>query len=48
MTMNKTELLDALNSVTSIPVIPFRGGQIDYEAHAKNINYLMENNYDIR
>ena len=43
--MNKTELLDALNSVTSIPVIPFRGGQIDYEAHAKNINYLMENNY---
>ncbi len=45
MTMNKTELLDALNSVTSIPVIPFRGGQIDYEAHAKNINYLMENNY---
>jgi len=45
MTLNKTELLDALNSVTSIPVIPFRGGQIDYEAHAKNINYLMENNY---
>ncbi len=45
MILNKTELLDALNSVTSIPVIPFRGGQIDYEAHAKNIHYLLENNF---
>ena len=45
MAMNKEELLDALNSVTSIPVIPFRGAKIDYGAHAKNIGYLMENNY---
>ena len=45
MTLNKEDLLDALNSVTSIPVIPFRGGAIDYEAHGKNINYLMENNH---
>ena len=45
MAMNKEELLDALNSVTSIPVIPFREAEIDYGAHAKNISYLMENNH---
>ena len=45
MAMNKEELLDALNSVTSIPVIPFREAKIDYGAHAKNISYLMENNH---
>ena len=45
MPLQKEDLLAALNSVTSIPVVPFRGGQIDYEAHAKNINYLMENNH---
>ena len=45
MALNKTDMLDALNSVTSIPVIPFRGGEIDYEAHGKNINYLMQNNH---
>ena len=45
MTMKKEELLDGLNSVTSIPVIPFRGGKIDYGAHAKNISYLMGNNH---
>ena len=45
MALNKTDMLDALNSVTSIPVIPFRGGEIDYEAHGKNIDYLMQNNH---
>ena len=45
MSLQKEDLLAALNSVTSIPVVPFRGGQIDYDAHAKNINYLMENNH---
>ena len=39
------ELFDALNSVTTIPLIPFRNGKVDYEAHAKNIKYLMNNNY---
>ena len=43
--MDVTALLDALNSVTAIPIIPFDGDQIDYTGHAKNINYLMENNY---
>ena len=45
MPLQREDLLAALNSVTSIPVVPFRGGQIDYDAHAKNINYLMENNH---
>ena len=39
------ELNEALYSVTTIPVIPFRDGRIDYAAHEKNIRYLMENNY---
>ena len=38
-------LLDALNSVTAIPIIPFKGDKIDYVGHAKNIDYLMTNNY---
>ena len=38
------DLLDALNSVIAIPIIPFNGDQIDYDAHAKNIDYLMKNN----
>lgn len=43
--MNHDTLLDGLNSVTTIPLIPFRGGKIDYDAHAKNISYLMTNNH---
>ena len=39
------ELKDALYSVTTIPVIPFRNKRIDYAAHEKNISYLMENNH---
>ena len=35
------QLFDGLNSVTTIPLIPFR----DYDAHAQNIAYLMENNH---
>ena len=45
MPLQKEDLLAALNSVTSIPVVPFRGGRIDHDAHAKNVNYLMENNH---
>ncbi len=43
--MDTPTLLDALNSVTAIPIIPFRNGRIDYDAHAKNVRYLMEHNY---
>ena len=45
MTFSNEQLLDGLNSVTTIPLIPFRGGSIDYDAHARNITYLMENNH---
>lgn len=40
-----SSLLEALDSVTAIPIIPFDGDRVDYAGHAKNINYLMENNY---
>ena len=38
-------LLDALNSVTAIPIIPFKDEKIDYAGHTKNVDYLMKNNY---
>ncbi len=44
MKIDTPKLLDALNSVISIPLIPYVGGQIDYAGHAKNIDYLMRNN----
>lgn len=44
MTIDSPALLDGLNSVIGIPLIPFNGGQIDYAGHAKNIDYLMKNN----
>ncbi len=45
MPLSLPHLLDALNSVTAIPIIPFKNGKIDYVGHAKNIDYLMTNNY---
>ena len=39
------QLLDELNSVTAIPIIPFKNDKIDYTGHAKNVAYLMRNNY---
>ena len=44
MSIATNELLEALHSVTTIPVIPFRQGRIDYDAHAMNVAYLMRNN----
>ena len=44
MTIETPALLDALNSVIGIPLIPFSGNCIDYAGHAKNIDYLMRNN----
>lgn len=43
--MDLAALLDSLYSVTAIPIIPFNGNMIDYSGHAKNIDYLMNNNY---
>ncbi len=42
--IDTTALLDALDSVISIPLVPFAAGNIDYAGHAKNIDYLMRNN----
>ena len=44
MTIDNKALLDALDTVISIPLIPFVGGRIDYAGHARNIDYLMRNN----
>lgn len=45
MAINTESLLDGLNSVISIPLIPFNDGKIDFDGHAKNIDYLMKNNH---
>lgn len=37
-------VLAALEGVTAIPVVPYRNGEIDYDAHAKNVRYLMASN----
>lgn len=44
MAIDTPALLEALNNVTTIPIIPFRNGEIDYDAHAMNVAYLMRNN----
>ena len=45
MPLELSNLLNALNSVTAIPIVPFEGDDIDYTGHGKNIDYLMRNNY---
>lgn len=45
MAIDTATLLEALDSVTAIPILPFDDGRIDYAGHAKNIDYLMANNY---
>lgn len=45
MTLDTASLLEGLNSVISIPLIPYADEQIDYDGHAKNIDYLLKNNY---
>ena len=44
MRLDNCELLDALNSVIGIPLVPFDGGRIDYAGHGLNIDYLMRHN----
>ncbi|MCY3772187.1 MAG: dihydrodipicolinate synthase family protein [Gemmatimonadetes bacterium] len=43
--MQSEALYDTLNSVTAIPIVPYKGGVIDLDGHRKNIRYLMENNH---
>ena len=45
MPLEIPQLLDALNSVTAIPIVPFKKDKIDWTGHAQNIDYLMRNNY---
>jgi dihydrodipicolinate synthase/N-acetylneuraminate lyase len=42
--MDTDTLLAALEGVTTIPIVPYRNGQIDYEGHKKNVRYLMNTN----
>ena len=44
MSLSTPELLDSLDSAITIPIIPFQEGQIDYDGHARNVEYLMRNN----
>ncbi|MXZ76025.1 MAG: hypothetical protein F4207_06380 [Gemmatimonadetes bacterium] len=43
--MQSEALYDTLDSVTAIPIVPFRGGAIYLGGHRRNIRYLMENNH---
>ena len=43
--LSNKELAEALDSVTTIPPIPFDKDGIDYAAHRKNIKYMMDNNH---
>lgn len=48
MPLSDGQLIDALDTVISIPVVPFQsrsgGRRIDYEGHGKNIDYLIRSN----
>ena len=44
--MRTTEqLLQDLDNVITIPVVPFRKGSIDWAGHQRNVRYLMEKNH---
>lgn len=44
--MRTTEqLLQDLDNVIAIPVVPFREGAVDREGHQRNVQYLMEKNH---
>ncbi len=42
--MDTETLLAALEGVTTIPIVPYRNGEIDFDGHRKNVRYLMNNN----
>jgi len=44
MPLSTATLLESLNAPTTIPIVPYRNGAIDFDGHAKNIGYLMHNN----
>ena len=44
MPLDNAALLDGLDSVITIPIVPFKYGRVDYEGHARNVEYLVEQN----
>ena len=44
MPLSTDALVAALDTPISIPVIPFQDGEVDYEGHGKNVDYLMRSN----
>ena len=44
MPLDNAALLDGLDSVITIPIVPFKDGRVDYEGHARNAEYLMQQN----
>jgi dihydrodipicolinate synthase/N-acetylneuraminate lyase len=45
MTLSNEELTHSLDSVISVIILPYRGGEIDYDGIGKNVDYLIENNH---
>lgn len=45
MAFTNEELLTSLYAPTTIPIVPFKNGDIDISGHTKNIEYLMNHNY---
>ena len=43
--MDLSDIFEHLNSVTAIPIVPYKNGKIDTAGHRKNIRYLMDNNH---
>lgn len=44
MALDTPTLLEALNASITIPIVPYKNGKIDYDGHAKNVDYLMRSN----
>ena len=45
MPLSTEELIDALDSVTSVIILPYRDGELDYDGIGKNVDYLIQNNH---
>jgi len=45
MPLSNEELIHALDSVTSVIILPFRDGELDYDGIGKNVDYLIHNNH---
>jgi dihydrodipicolinate synthase/N-acetylneuraminate lyase len=41
----KRDWIETMDTVTAIPIVPFRDGRIDFAGHDKNIDYLLTRNF---